>query len=114
MLSQIIDLSIDYFSYPFSIKIDINYDEKKTLPSITFCTKRDIFFSKTQIKDNYPDIYVKIVKLKRDYDFCSPKYESLNKKKKILINAKKILKNLKKTLVLYSKRLDIEIGLTHL
>ncbi len=35
---QIIDLSIDYFSYPFSIKVDMNYDKQQTLPSITLCT----------------------------------------------------------------------------
>jgi hypothetical protein len=73
MLLQIIDLSIDYFSYPFGIKIDINYDKQQTLPSITLCTPRNTFFSKTQIQDNYPDIYVKILKLERDYDFCSIK-----------------------------------------
>src|SRR5579862_850768 len=73
MLLQIIYVSIDYFSYPFSIKIDINYDKQQTLPSITLCTPRNIFFSKTQIKDNYPDIYVKILKLERDYNFCSIK-----------------------------------------
>jgi hypothetical protein len=73
MLLQIIYLSIDYFSYPFSIKIDINYDKQQTLPSITLCTPRNTFFSKTQIKDNYSDIYVKILKLERDYDFCSLK-----------------------------------------
>jgi hypothetical protein len=96
MLSQIIDLSIDYFSYPFSIKIDINYDEKKTLPSITVCTKRDTFFSETQIKDNYPDIYVKIVKLERDYDFCSPKYESSKQKKEDFDKCNKNFKKFKK------------------
>jgi hypothetical protein len=37
------------------------------------CTSRNTFFSKTQIKDNYPDIYVKILKLERNYDFCSVK-----------------------------------------
>jgi hypothetical protein len=74
MLLQIIDLSIDYFSYPFGIKLDIYYDKQQTLPSITLCTPRNTFFSKTQIKDNYPDIYVKILKLERDYDFCSLKY----------------------------------------
>jgi hypothetical protein len=74
MLLQIIYLSIDYFSYPFSIKVDFNYDKHQTLPSITFCTPRNTFFSKTQIKNNYPDIYVKILKLERDYDFCSLKY----------------------------------------
>src|SRR5208282_5694183 len=73
MLLQIIDLSIDYFSYPFSIKIDINHDKQQTLPSITLCTSRNTFLSETQIKDNYPDIYVKILKLERDYDFCSVK-----------------------------------------
>jgi hypothetical protein len=73
MLLQIFDLSIDYFSYPFSIKLDINYNKQQTLPSITLCTPRNTFFSKTQIKDNYPDIYVKILKLERDYDFCSVK-----------------------------------------
>jgi hypothetical protein len=71
MLLKIIDLSKDYFSYPFSIKVDINYDKQQTLPSITLCTPRNTFFSKTQIKDNYPVIYVKMLKLKRDYDFCS-------------------------------------------
>jgi hypothetical protein len=73
MLLQIIELSTDYFSYPFSIKIDINYDKQQTLPSISLCTPRNTFFSKAQIKDNYPDIYVKILKLERDYDFCSVK-----------------------------------------
>jgi hypothetical protein len=73
MLLQIIDLSKDYFSYPFSIKIDINYDKRQTLPSITLCTPRNIFFSETQVKDNYPDIYVKTLKLERDYHFCSLK-----------------------------------------
>jgi hypothetical protein len=73
MLSQIIDLSIDYFTYPFRVKIDINYEKQQTLPSITLCTPRNTFFSKTQIKDNYPDIYMKILKLERDYDFCSVK-----------------------------------------
>jgi hypothetical protein len=73
MLLQIIYLSMDYFSYPFSIKIDINYDKQQTLPSITLCTPRNTFFSKTQIKDNYPDIYEKILKIERDYDFCSVK-----------------------------------------
>jgi hypothetical protein len=64
---------MNYFSYPFSIKVDINYDKQQTLPSITLCTPINTFFSKTQIKDNYPDIYVKILKLERDYDFCSIK-----------------------------------------
>src|SRR5579871_3768113 len=73
MLLQIIYVSIDYFSYPFNIKIDMNYDKQQTLPSITLCTPRNTFFSKTQIKDNYLDIYVKILKLERDYDFCSVK-----------------------------------------
>jgi hypothetical protein len=73
MLLQIIYLSIDYFSYPFSIKVDINYDKKQTLPSITLCTERNFFISKTQIKDNYPDIYLKILKHERDYDFCTMK-----------------------------------------
>src|SRR5579871_995621 len=70
MLLQIIYLSIDYFSYPFSIKIDMNYDKQQTLPSITLCTPRNTFYSKTQIQDNYPDIYVKILKLEHDYDCC--------------------------------------------
>jgi antirestriction protein len=78
MILQIIDLSIDYFSYAFSIKIDMNYDKQQTLPSITLCTPRNTFFSKTQIKDNYPDIYVKILKLERDYDFCSVKDTIVN------------------------------------
>jgi hypothetical protein len=73
MLWQIIDLSIDYFSYPLSIKVDINYNKQQTLPSITLCTPRNTFFPKTQIKDNYPDIYGKILKLESDYDFCSVK-----------------------------------------
>jgi hypothetical protein len=73
MLLQIIDLSIDYFSYPFGIKVVINYDKQQTLPSITLCTPRKTLFSKTQIKNNYPDIYVKFLKLERDYDFCSVK-----------------------------------------
>src|SRR5579871_3807374 len=73
MLLQIIELSIDYFSYPFSIKIDIKYDKQQTLPSITLCTPGNTFFSKTQIKDNYPDIYMKILKLERDYGICSVK-----------------------------------------
>ncbi len=90
MLSQIIDLSIDYFSYPFSIKIDMNYDKQQTLPSITLCTPRNTFFSKTQIKDNYPDIYVKILKLERDYDFCSGKDVKLDIiKKKFVMDAQK-------------------------
>jgi hypothetical protein len=73
MLLQIIYVSIDYFSYPFSIRIDINYDKQQTLPSITLCTPRNTFISKTQINDNYPDIYAKVLKLERDYDFCSVK-----------------------------------------
>src|SRR5208282_3209637 len=81
MLLQIIDLSIDYFSYPFGIKIDINYDKQQTLPSITLCTPRNTFFSKIQIKDNYPDIYMKILKIERDYDFCSVKHINQNKLK---------------------------------
>jgi len=68
MLLQIIRLSIHYFSYPFSIKVNINYDKQQTLPSITLCTSRNSFFSKTQIKDLYPDIYLKILALERDYD----------------------------------------------
>jgi hypothetical protein len=101
MLLQILCVSIDYFSYPFSIKIDINYDKKQTLPLITLCTPRNTFFSNTQIKDNYPDIYVKILKLERDYDFCSAK----NIIKQIMVkgiiyqhleNFEKCRKNLKK------------------
>jgi hypothetical protein len=97
MLLQVIDLSIDYFSYPFSIKIDMNYDNQQTLPSITLCTPRNTFFSKTQIKNNYPDIYVKILKLERDYDFCSLKYiikqheENVNKCQKNILNLKEDL-----------------------
>ena len=44
MLYQIIDISIDYFSYPFRIKVDMNYDKQQTLPSITLCTPRNTFF----------------------------------------------------------------------
>ncbi len=71
MLLQIIYLSIDYFSYPFSIKIDIKYEKQQILPSITLCTPRNTFFSKKQLKDNYPDIYVKFLKLERNFDYCS-------------------------------------------
>jgi hypothetical protein len=97
MLLQIIYLSIDYFSYPFSIKVDMNYDKQQTLPSITLCTPSHVFFSKIQIKDNYPDIYVKILKLERDYDFCSLKYiikqneENVNKCRKNFIKFKEDL-----------------------
>jgi hypothetical protein len=95
MLLQIIYLSIDYFSYPFSIKIDMNYDKKQTLPSITLCTPRNTFFSKTQIKDNYPDIYVKILKLESDYDFCSLKdFTPIIKRKEENVN--KCRENFKK------------------
>jgi hypothetical protein len=91
MLLQMIYLSIDYFSYPFSIKVDIKYDKQQTLPSITLCTPRNLFFSKTRIKDNYPDIYVKILKLERDYDFCSV-FESI-KQHKIKENVNKCREN---------------------
>jgi hypothetical protein len=37
------------------------------------CAQKEIHFYLRQIKDNYPDIYVKIVKLERDYDYCSEK-----------------------------------------
>jgi hypothetical protein len=102
MILQIIDLTIDYFSYPFSIKIDINYYKHQTLPSITLCTPRNTFFSKTQIKDNYPDIYVKIVKLERDYEICSlkdiVKQYLVNRTKSVKIkeNFVKCKKNFKK------------------
>jgi hypothetical protein len=96
MLLQIIDLSIDYFSYPFGIKIDINYEKQQTLPSVTLCTPRNTFFTKTQIKDNYPDIYVKIVKLERDYDFCSLKFEGIKLKVGNSDECRKNFKNFKK------------------
>ncbi len=39
------------------------------------CVHQEIhFFSKIQIKDNYLDIYLKILKLERDYAFCSVMY----------------------------------------
>jgi hypothetical protein len=98
MLLQIIYLSIDYFSYPFIIKIDINYDKQQTLPSITLCTPRNTFFSKTQIKDNYPDIYVKILKFERDYHFCSLKDILKQDKVKGIVKQDKLKENVDKCL----------------
>jgi hypothetical protein len=80
MLLQIIYLSMDYFSYPFNIKVDINYDKQQSMPSITLCTKNNSFISKTQMKNNYPDIYSKIVSFERHYEHCliGPDFESYN------------------------------------
>jgi hypothetical protein len=76
----------------------MNYDKQQTLPSITLCTPRNTFFSKTQIKDNYPDIYERILKLERDYDFCLMKDKILkgNKEKydKFKENSIKLKKDL--------------------
>jgi hypothetical protein len=44
---QIILLSIDYLSFPYSVKLDIN-DDKQLLPAITFCS--NYYFSKDKIK----------------------------------------------------------------
>ncbi len=49
--------------------------------------------SKTQIKDHYPDIYVKILKLERDYNFCSVK-DTFEHEHKIKENNDKCRKNL--------------------
>jgi hypothetical protein len=68
MLLQIIYQSIDYFSYPINIKVDINYDKQQTFPSITLCTKRRSLMTKTQIRDYYPDIYLKLLTLEHNYD----------------------------------------------
>jgi hypothetical protein len=79
MLLQIIYLSLDYISYPIIIKVDINYDKQQSLPSITLCTPRNSFITKTQIKDNYPDIYLNIVALERKYENCLLTYDELEK-----------------------------------
>jgi hypothetical protein len=70
MLLQIISLSIDYFSYPINIKIEINYDKQQTLPSITLCTPRYVFISKPQLREHYPDIHSKILTLDPKYENC--------------------------------------------
>ncbi len=70
MLLQIIYLSIDYFSYPINIKIDINYDKQQTLPSITLCTSRYEFISELQVREHYPDIHSKILTLYLKYENC--------------------------------------------
>ncbi len=44
MLLQIIYLSMDYFSYPISIKVDINDDKQQTLLSITLCTEKKFIY----------------------------------------------------------------------
>jgi hypothetical protein len=71
MLLQIFYLSLDYFSYPFNIKLDINYDKQQSLPSLTLCTSKISFISKTQLRDNYPRIHRKVLKLERHYRHCS-------------------------------------------
>jgi hypothetical protein len=43
---------------------------------------RNSFFSSTQIKNIYPDIYMKIVKLERNYDFCTVKNANMQGKPK--------------------------------
>jgi hypothetical protein len=61
---------MDHFSNPINIKVDINYDKQQTLPSITLCTTRYAFVSKTQIREHYPDIHLKILSLERKYENC--------------------------------------------
>jgi len=51
LIVQIIYLSIDYFSYPFGIKVYIDYGEKISLPSITLCTERDFIWSEKKLED---------------------------------------------------------------
>ncbi len=70
MLLQIIYESMDYFSYPINIKVDVNYDEQQTFPSISLCTKRRSLLTKTQIRDYYSDIFWKLNKLYTKYG-CS-------------------------------------------
>ncbi len=76
MLLQIIYQSLDYFSYPIDIKVDVNYDIQKTFPSISLCTKRTSIMTKTQIREYYPHIYLKLLTLesKHDCDIFSEKY----------------------------------------
>ncbi len=49
MLLQIIYQSIDYFSYPINIRVDVNYDKQQTFPSISQLYKKKI------ITDNNTD-----------------------------------------------------------
>src|SRR5438034_4663478 len=38
MCYQLIDITIDYFEYPFDVTIDVNNNNEFSLPSITICT----------------------------------------------------------------------------
>jgi len=49
LIVQIIYVSNDYFSYPFGIKVYIDYGDKISLPSITLCTERDFIWSKRKL-----------------------------------------------------------------
>ncbi len=37
MLYQVICVTINYFSFPFQVKLDLTYDQNKELPSVTIC-----------------------------------------------------------------------------
>jgi hypothetical protein len=51
LILQLINVSIDYFSYPFGIKVDISYDETHSLPAITLCTQKDFICNKSHIEN---------------------------------------------------------------
>jgi len=55
-------VSNDYFSYPFGIKVGIDYGDKISLPSITLCTERDFIWSKEKLEDLKSGLEKQIIK----------------------------------------------------
>ncbi len=67
LILQLINVSIDYFSYPFGIKVDINYDSTHSLPAITLCTQKKVIWNKTLIENIKPGVVSKYLEVIHKY-----------------------------------------------
>src|SRR5882672_1048243 len=62
-----IEVTKDYFSYPYVYRLSVKPSERLDLPPITICTERDVLFEKTRIIDyfNISEKYLENIKVAR-------------------------------------------------
>ena len=56
MSYQLYDITYDYFSYPYIVKLNVLNDNQIELPSIIICTQKDLIWQRNRFTEIFPQI----------------------------------------------------------
>src|SRR5438309_826434 len=77
VIYQIINVTIEYLSFPTEITLTVNDSPEYELPSVSVCTKKSAIWKKTAIIERYPNISHHLNFIWSDifkkYTDCNPK-----------------------------------------